>query len=522
MQRTSDKIITQQQAAPSLEQTIKCWFTMSSRVLRYIALHVIAALFAAYSLAYEHYLYTVIGLLLVIYLLKIKHNTVISQLISHWVLFVSYLLASSYWLIYCLIDFLHISTTVASLCLCIGSGIIACLFCIPSSIYHYLNRYYKFSLSLSCLLIIADYIRLHTMVATPWLLWSNHSFNISLFGYMLPLSGFFITGYLCLKIIEMIVNVLLGRFEKDAVWTIPLCGMIILTLIADSLIQFSQVKNIKNTSELNVHLMQNNHNHLHQRNAYLDWEDYLHKIHPSKQSTLNISSEGALSFTAKEMSISEFRKMTFLKNSLIGVNYHTGSQFIPMMIGTNQVHGSYQKEHLVPFGEYFPLPDWIMKHFGYYSAHREATHQIRQQHDLIQYRNYTFYPMICYDLFFPIANRTDTDKADAIVVIAENTWYRESLLQPMFIRAAKMRALESSKPLLLVLNRGPSSHIDSQGKVVQQSAYNQNTTLKTKIYKHNQIQFTKSNIGPTTSIVIILIGELCANIYWQRRRLRKV
>ena len=508
--------------ATSQNQRMKRWLTMSSRVIRYFSLHVVAAFFAAYSLAYEHYLCTVIGLFLVMYLLKIKHDSIISQFVSHWLLFTFYLLASSYWLVYCLIDFLNMNTAIASLWLCIGSGMVACLFCIPSSIYHYTNRHYKYTLSMSCLLIIADYIRLHTIAATPWLLWSNHSYNISLFGYILPLSGFFITGYLCLKIIEMIVNVLLGRFEKDAIWTIPLCGILTLTLISTTLIQLTQKNNIEQNSELNVNLMQNNHNHLHQRNAYLDWEDYLHKIHPSKQNTLNISSEGAISFAAKEMSISDFRKMTFLKNSLIGINYHSGSQFIPMMIGTNQVHGAYQKAHLVPFGEYFPLPDWIMGHFGYYQSHRIATHKTTQQHDLIRYKNYTFYPMICYDLFFPIKSRYNTDKSDAIIVMAENTWYRESLLQPMFIRAAKMRALESSRPLLLVLNRGPSSHIDAQGKVVQQSKYNENTALKTKMYKKNHGYQLKLNIDSTTSIIILIVGELCAGIYWQRRRLRKI
>ena len=481
--------------------------------IRYLLIHMIPACMVSYSLAYEHSTFAIIGIITFIYLLKIKHDSFVTQASSHWLLFIGLVLSSSYWLTYCLMDFMNLSASTALLALSFAVAVMAVLLCLPSTVYHLLNRHYNCSLSLSCLLIIADYLRMHSMLAMPWTFWSNHSFNLGIFKQMLPVCGFFLTGYFVLKIFEMMVNVLLGRFEKDAIWLMPISIPIIIATIIITLT--GSTETINNEKELTVNLMQNNHNHLEPRNAYLDWEDYLHKIHPSKQDVLNVSAEGAIRFRANEMALPEFKKMTFLKNSLIGINYQTGNKSIPMMVGTNRVSGNYPKRHLVPFGEYFPLPNWLVEKIGFVS--NESTTTVKDNPALIQFKNYRLYPMICYDLFFPINSHAATKESDSIIAIAENTWYRNSLIQPMFIRAAKLRAQESQKPVLLVLNRGPSSHIDADGQIVAQVPYNSSQSFKTTIQKQQTNWLYNLHISPEISILLILTAEISAIFYWQHK-----
>ena len=49
-----------------------------------------------------------------------------------------------------------------------------------------------------------------------------------------------------------------------------------------------------------------------------------------------------------------------------------------------------------------------------------------------------------------------------------------------------MRALESDKPVLLVMNRGPSAHISAIGKLDKKLNFNQAGTINTEISKKTQ------------------------------------
>ena len=132
------------------------------------------------------------------------------------------------------------------------------------------------------------------------------------------------------------------------------------------------------------------------------------------------------------------------------------------------LRASYDKHHLVPFGEYIPLGDLAYDWFGidqfaaiqghaYSSGSGPAVLNLggRLGHIL---------PLICYEAVFPQDLRVAT-RPDWILQITNDAWF--GTLSGPFQHAAqaRLRAVEQGLPLVRVANTGVSEVIDARGRV---------------------------------------------------------
>ncbi|MDE0114059.1 MAG: apolipoprotein N-acyltransferase [Albidovulum sp.] len=127
----------------------------------------------------------------------------------------------------------------------------------------------------------------------------------------------------------------------------------------------------------------------------------------------------------------------------------------------------YDKYRLVPFGEYFPLGNYL----SWLGAKGLAT---REGHgftsgpgpELLDLRTAGSYlPLICYEAIFPRGMRTE-DRPDALLQITNDGWFGRFSGPQQHLAQARLRSIEQGLPLVRSANTGISAIVDSYGRIV--------------------------------------------------------
>lgn len=158
----------------------------------------------------------------------------------------------------------------------------------------------------------------------------------------------------------------------------------------------------------------------------------------------------------------------FLRRVDDGYNYTPYNSF-GVINRQGELVGWYDKNHLVPFGEYVPfrkyLPEWVRP-----VANVVAEFGRGEKFKTLQVGNYPeFAPLICYEVIFSddIVKKGDKRPTWA-VVLTNDGWYGMSSGPHQHLVAAQMRAVEEGISIVRSANSGISAIIDPYGVIKAQ------------------------------------------------------
>jgi len=135
-----------------------------------------------------------------------------------------------------------------------------------------------------------------------------------------------------------------------------------------------------------------------------------------------------------------------------------------LAIGRDGLVETYDKHHLVPFGEYVPLRgilpiDKITPGATDFAAGSGPT--------VMALGNLpTFGPLVCYEVIFSDEIIGDDGRPQWLLNITNDGWYGQSSGPYQHFQAARLRAVEQGLPMVRVANTGISGVIDGAGRVL--------------------------------------------------------
>ncbi|NNE78966.1 MAG: apolipoprotein N-acyltransferase [Silicimonas sp.] len=131
-----------------------------------------------------------------------------------------------------------------------------------------------------------------------------------------------------------------------------------------------------------------------------------------------------------------------------------------------KVTQTYDKVHLVPFGEYIPFGQLArivgLKSFaardGYGFSPGPSVH-------LIDTPIGRALPLICYEAIFPQHIHASPERPDYLLQITNDAWFGTFSGPYQHLQQARFRAVEQGLPLVRVANTGVSAVIDARGEI---------------------------------------------------------
>ena len=166
----------------------------------------------------------------------------------------------------------------------------------------------------------------------------------------------------------------------------------------------------------------------------------------------------------------------------------------------------YAKHHLVPFGEYVPMP-WLLKLIGLEAMTGTGWTPGTGEKIIEASGIPSFLPMICYETIFPQHAMIFGKRPEWLVQITNDAWYGKFSGPYQHLDIARARAIEQGLPLARAANTGVSAMINAKGQVVASLPLNEAGYLDTPLPGSlPPTLYSRTGDWPMIVLLILLAG----------------
>ncbi len=134
----------------------------------------------------------------------------------------------------------------------------------------------------------------------------------------------------------------------------------------------------------------------------------------------------------------------------------------------SQLLASYDKSHLVPFGEYIPLRG-LLSSLGFKKVTSGTVdYSAGSGPRTVRAPNLPpFSPLICYEIIFPGGAVDPDDRPEWLLSLTNDAWFGKRTGPIQHFNMARVRSVEQGLPLVRAANTGVSAVVDPYGRVIQ-------------------------------------------------------
>lgn len=407
------------------------------------------------------------------------------------------------------------------------------IFIAPITLFLYVTRLRDtiYVSSFAILFVLSEYLRTYLLTGFPWNL-IGHSVAFS--EYLMQPSAIFGVYGLSLVVIytASLPYLVIIRMIK-----VRICALIItISYLSLYIFGYFHINNtlLQTNGDLVIRIVQSNNHLLTNLSNKEKFQNLSHIIALSRK---NLSSNIKIIIwpeSAIDFLINKKLPLNFVRDLLPQDSYLvTGTMSIEEISNENSSHtfnvfnslivvdqsgniiDSYDKMHLVPFGEYVPLRS-ILKFnkvtSGLYDlTPGEQIKTIRPNKNLPG-----FVPMICYEIIFPnFTFSNDRQNGTWIANITTDAWYQNSSGPYQHLTITRFRAIEQGIPLARAATTGISAMIDSFGRILDKLPYDQEGVIDTNIpqYQKNITIYTKYGNWPLLLLLFITLTAMIVKNY---------
>lgn len=138
-----------------------------------------------------------------------------------------------------------------------------------------------------------------------------------------------------------------------------------------------------------------------------------------------------------------------------------------MLVGSEE-RQVYRKRHLVPFGEYFPVPPAVREWMKMQNLpHSDLAKGAAVQPLLTAVGGTQFGVAICYEDAYGTEQLYALPDAGILINVSNDAWFGDSIAPHQHLEIARMRSLEFGRPTVRSTNTGISAFIGADGTLRQ-------------------------------------------------------
>jgi apolipoprotein N-acyltransferase len=143
--------------------------------------------------------------------------------------------------------------------------------------------------------------------------------------------------------------------------------------------------------------------------------------------------------------------------------------------------GWYDKHHLVPFAEFFPVPGFVrswlrLRNLPYADFTRGAAEQLP-----LSAAGLKLATTICYEDAYGSSMRKALREADALVNVTNDAWFGRSTARHQHLQIARLRAIEAGRYMIRAANDGISAVIGPRGEIVARAPEFEPAVLRAEV-----------------------------------------
>ena len=138
----------------------------------------------------------------------------------------------------------------------------------------------------------------------------------------------------------------------------------------------------------------------------------------------------------------------------------------------------YDKHHLVPFAEYFPVPGFIRSWLEFMNLPYSDFTAGAASQPTVAAGGTRLALGICYEDAYGSVNLQALASAGVLVNVTNDAWFGHSWARYQHFQIARMRAIEAQRPLLRAANDGISAMVGAHGEILAQAQQFQPTVLR--------------------------------------------
>lgn len=194
-----------------------------------------------------------------------------------------------------------------------------------------------------------------------------------------------------------------------------------------------------------------------------------------------------------------------------------GQIFNSVMLVGGDERQVYRKRHLVPFGEYFPVPPSVREWMRMQNLpHSDLTPGEAVQPLLTAVNGVQFGVAICYEDAYGTEQRYALPAAGILINVSNDGWFGDSIAPDQHLEIARMRSLEFGRPTVRSTNTGISAFIGHEGELLQTGAQFVPELMTMDVQpRRGATPYTRSGNLPIIAICFAILA-----LFWIRNRVR--
>ena len=199
------------------------------------------------------------------------------------------------------------------------------------------------------------------------------------------------------------------------------------------------------------------------------------------------------------------------------VNYQVATKqyFNGLLVMSNAGWAWYYKRHLVPFGEYFPVPSFVRSWMRLMSLPYDDISAGSAHQPVLSAAGQKLGLTICYEDAFGSEQLNVLREATLLINVTNNAWFGDSTAPHQHLQISRMRALEAGRYLVRATNDGITAAIDPRGSVVARLPQFKEAVLRVEVQPMTGLTpYARTGNYP---VVCGALGLLAWAI-WRRRR----